>query len=89
MLQRLDGELHINQTTKGLNVNLLMKPTRRAEKSLRGHEWRSFNLSLVEEKVRDLFSQSMVTNEVALTFNWSSKRRDIHLANQWSSMKMT
>ena len=54
--------------------------------------------------MRDLFSQSMVTNEVALTFNWSSKRhdihlvaltfdwsgrrREIHLANQWSPMKL-
>lgn len=52
MLQKLDGELGrplpINQTTKGLNVNLSKKPTRSAEKSLRGHEWRSFDLCLVE-----------------------------------------
>ena len=27
----------INQTTEGLNVNLLMKPTRSEEKSKRGH----------------------------------------------------
>lgn len=52
MLQKfgyaLGRPLHINETTKGLNVNLFIKPTWNAEKSLGGHELRFFNLSLVE-----------------------------------------
>ena len=39
MLQKLDGELgrplHINQTTKGLNVNLLMRPMKSVKKDAR------------------------------------------------------
>ena len=71
MLQRLDGELgrplHINQTTKGLNVNLLMRPTKSVKKDAR-----FMSQSMATNEVALTLDWPSKRREIHLANQWSA-----------------
>ena len=71
MLQKLDGELgrplHINQTTKGLNANLLMRPMKSVKKDAR-----FMSQSMVTNEVALTFDWSSKRREIHLANQWSA-----------------
>ena len=73
MLQRLDGELgrplHINLTTKGLNVNLSMRPTKSVKKDAR-----FISQSMVTNEVALTFDWSSKRRDIHLANHWSSMK---------------
>ena len=70
MLQKLDGELgrplQNNQTTKGLNVDPLMRPTKSVKKDAR-----FMSQSMVTSEVALTFDWSSKRREIHLANQWS------------------